>query len=441
MKYLNKILTAMAISAGFLAVSCEDQPDAFVPTEGVPSVDFIRYADRDVVIDAAYMQEIVCIVGQNLRSINQLWFNDQQAVLNTSFMTDNTLVASVPKELPKVQTDKIYMITAAQDTVTYDFKVLLPAPQLKSMSCEYQPQGEEVTVYGNYFKEPMTIEFSNAVTVTSFKSVSMTEATFTIPDDAAPGKIKITTESGIAQSPFEYFDNRGMLFDFDDDGDAALVTNDDNCWHKRVFYTEGGIDGRYLQLGDGTSTITNESWSDGLYAFEYWCGSWDTPQNITSGRGPALFNLVDFTDYATMALKFEMFIPSSNPWMACAMQIAFQPISQVTVSGYEVAGYDKVGKPNAHAFNNEENNLGSWARAMYRPWEATGSYDTDDKWVTVTIPISDFTYNKDGGAATMKMSSADDFASLTMFVLGGGVSGSECAPIIKIDNIRAVPVK
>ena len=124
MKYLNRILTAMAISVGFLAVSCEDQPDAFVPTEGVPSVDFIRYADKDVVIDAAFMQEVICIVGQNLRSINQLWFNDQQAVLNTSFMTENTLVVSVPRELPKVQTDKIYMITAAKDTVTYDFKVM-----------------------------------------------------------------------------------------------------------------------------------------------------------------------------------------------------------------------------------------------------------------------------------------------------------------------------
>lgn len=43
----------MAVSVGFLAVSCEDQPDAFAPTDGVPTVNFIRYADKDVVINAA----------------------------------------------------------------------------------------------------------------------------------------------------------------------------------------------------------------------------------------------------------------------------------------------------------------------------------------------------------------------------------------------------
>ena len=61
--------------------------------------------------------------------------------------------------------------------------------------------------------------------------------------------------------------------------------------------------------------------------------------------------------------------------------------------------------------------------------------------MTVTVPISEFTYNKDGGAATMSMGSYKDFASLTMFVLGGGVAGTKCTPIIKIDNIRAVPAK
>ena len=61
--------------------------------------------------------------------------------------------------------------------------------------------------------------------------------------------------------------------------------------------------------------------------------------------------------------------------------------------------------------------------------------------MTVTVPMSDFTYNKDGAGATKQFSSEHDFASLTMFVVGGGVAGKECAPVIKIDNIRAVPAK
>ena len=61
--------------------------------------------------------------------------------------------------------------------------------------------------------------------------------------------------------------------------------------------------------------------------------------------------------------------------------------------------------------------------------------------MTVTVPVSEFTFNKDGNGATQQLSSELDFASLTMFVVGGGVAGKECAPVIKIDNIRAVPVK
>lgn len=442
-RYIKNIMLFAAAALAF--ASCEDYPDAFELADGVPTVNYVRYADRDVLIEQAYMGEIVCFVGENLCSVRELFFNDQKAVLNTSFITDNTLIAAVPGNLPAVKTDKVYMITKAQDTVAVDFKVMLPAPQLKSMSCEYQQPGTDVTIYGNYFAEPMTVTFEdgNGSVVTSFKSISMTEATFTIPADAKPGKVRVETESGLARSPFEYFDTRGMLFDFDDDGDAALVTNDENNWHDCKFGTEGGLDGRYVQFGDGTTVLEDVSWLDGLYVFEYWCGSWDTPQNITSGMGPALYNLVDFTEFSSMVLKFEMCIPAETPWMACAMQIAFQPITQVTVSGNPVDGYDTVGAANAHIFNNEDEKgvFGNWARAMYRPWEATGSYDTGGKWVTVTVPISEFTYNKDGGAATMSMSSYKDFASLTMFVLGGGVAGTKCTPIIKIDNIRAVPAK
>jgi hypothetical protein len=113
----------------------------------------------------------------------------------------------------------------------------------------------------------------------------------------------------------------------------------------------------------------------------------------------------------------------------------------VTISGNPIDGFDAVAGANAYAFNGEQNDLGNWSRALYRPWEASGEYHTDGKWITVTIPMSEFSFNKDGGPATMPISSPNDFASLTMFVLGGGVTGAECCPIIKIDNIRAVPSK
>ena len=130
-KYIINIMLLAAVALGFS--SCEDYPDAFELADGVPTVHYVRYADRDVLIEQAFMGEVVCFVGENLCSVHQLYFNDQKAVLNTSFMTENTLVAAVPGNLPKEKTDKVYMITKAQDTVVVDFKVMMPAPVLTSM--------------------------------------------------------------------------------------------------------------------------------------------------------------------------------------------------------------------------------------------------------------------------------------------------------------------
>ena len=119
MKHIDRIFTAIAISAGLLAVSCEDQPDAFKLADGVPQLHYIRPVDvasADSLLTEAYMESQICLVGENLRSIQELLFNDQKAVLNTSFMTDNTLIVSVPKNIPNVVSDKIYMVTPRKDT-------------------------------------------------------------------------------------------------------------------------------------------------------------------------------------------------------------------------------------------------------------------------------------------------------------------------------------
>ncbi len=146
-----------------------------------------------------------------------------------------------------------------------------------------------------------------------------------------------------------------------------------------------------------------------------------------------------------MALKFEMNIPSGNAWAAGAMQICFQPIDQVTLSGNAVTGYKTVGTANHAAFDGSGDastkwGVGDWGRAFYRPWMSAGEYHTDGKWVTVTVPLSDLTLDKDGKPASIGPTKATDFASLTLFLMGGG-TGKECTPLLRIDNIRVVPNK
>lgn len=429
MKYLNKILAALTISAGFLAVSCEDQPDAFVPTEGVPSVDFIRYADRDIVITQAFMQEAVCLVGNNLRSINQLWFNDQEAVLNTSYITENTLVVSVPKTKATVRTDKIYMITAAKDTVTYDFVVLAPAPVVKAMSNEFAKEGEEVTITGQYFISPITIEFQGAVIEEADMQLSETAVTFKIPAGTQPGVVKVTTASGTTKAPFQYRDPRGLITNFD--GGTDIVPQGWNF--KGEYKSEGGVDGNYVELKSANVLDESGAWNED-YKIDFWCGNWNgDPMSVTSGPGTPICYVVDFTDFKNMALKFEICIPKSNPWSSGAMQLIFTNSKNAANDSWQNNTF-------VHSSASDPAGL-DLCRGLWRPWESTGEFHTDDKWITVTVPFSEFIYNSDGTPGLVPLEKPEDFASFVIWAWSGGVNGKECNPIFRIDNIRAVPVK
>lgn len=423
MKYIKSLALVPVIAFGM--ASCQDQPDAFRQADGVPVLHYVRYADRDVIIDQAYMSEVVCLVGDNLRSINQLWFNDQKAILNTSYMTDHTLLVSVPKEMAVVETNKMYMITTKNDTVKYDFKVLPPAPVIKSMSNEWAAPNTVASIYGDYFisteDQPIVVEFPNGE-VTDFKKVSKTELQFTIPETAVEGKIKVTSLSGTAVSTFHYRDTRGLITNFD--GATDVVPQG---WNIKVQYkTEGGVDGQYVELGP--STLDEEAgWNEEL-KLPFWCGNWNgNPMGITSGPGIPICNFIDMKNFSKMAFKMELCIPKENPWSSGAMQIVFTNAERCANDSWQNNDYIKPEK--------------GLCRGLYIPWKDSGSFDTNGEWITVTVPISEFVYNADGTMGTVPLQSPEDFASLIIWPWSGGVTGTECTPVFRYDNIRVVPNK
>ncbi|MGI6243772.1 MAG: glycan-binding surface protein [Prevotella sp.] len=442
MKTLNIKWTCMiAIAAVSVALSsCKDEPDKYEPTGGSPTVYYIRPVDvssRDSLLVSAPMETSICLVGDNLRSIKALVFNDQKAVLNTSYMTDNTLIVSVPKTIPTVVSDKMYIITTGNDTIPYDFKVIVPAPTILAMSNEWADAGQEVTITGDFFLDydnfPLEITVGNNYKVprSAITAISKTRITMTMPEDMPEHeKITISSKYGSTKAPFEYRDNRGMLFDFDTPYDGTNVLGN-HGWHARPIQSdETSLSGNYLLLGD-TKMDAEGSWNDGNFSFEYWAGTW----NMTfDGDGPKLNDVADFSNWEEKSLKFEMLVPSANPWRAAPMQLIFAGTDKVTIFN-----------GNNTFFHAED----GWGRALYMPWHNDDtSYDTGDEWVTVTIPFTDFNKDWDGNAAKKKFTTVDDFASLTIFVVTGSYSdktviptGVECHPIIKIDNIRVVPNK
>ena len=454
-KNINGALFAMAlVAAGAGFTSCEDEPDKYEVAGGTPTIDYVRPVDvasKDSLLTAASLDNTICIVGRNLRSVTKINFNDQKAVLNTSYMTDNTIIVTVPKTIPNKVSDKIYFITSKQDTVTYDFKTVVPAPIISSMSNEWADAGEEVTIKGDYFLDydnsHLNIKVGENYTIPyEDLKISQNSIKFNMPEDMPKHEpIYITTINGTTKAGFRYMDNRGMLFDFDTPWKEGGDVLGNNGWHNRTITSDGtSLSGNYMVLGE-TAMGADGGWNDGNFSFEYWPGSWQDPETYSSR--PRIQDLADFSDWENMSLKFEMCIPKDNSWSAAPMQIYFGSVSQVSNGAAGVK--DIYGNVLAGANNTFFHEQGKLARALYMPWQNTEDklYNTEDKWVTVTIPLANFVYDYDGNKG-LSYSGVNDFSAFNIFVVKGAYNdasvlptGVDCNPIIKIDNIRVVPNK
>lgn len=435
-RYINWFFVAALAMMGCLMTACEDQPDKYEIADGVPTLKYVRSPlpeEADSLLVGAYLGNTVCLVGDNLRSIYELYFNDQKATLNTSYMTDHTILVDIPKNIPEEVTNKIYMVTKSGAKVDFDFNVMVPAPVVSSMSCEYAPAGSEAVLYGDYFVDdpnvPLTISMPGDITVEGeqITSITKTAIKFIVPEGAMQGNIRVKSIYGTGQSVFQYKDTRNILFDWDGKYEGALAAgnswNGDNEKKGQILPSVPSVDNNYMVLG--TTFLSGGQWdTPPEYTMMYW-----PDLNATEGCVP-LYDLPQFKkmleDYTIeeLALKFEVYVPTSNPWMAEGMQIMFTSLDEASIQ-----------KHNNDYFYQTETPRGVWV-----PWEETGSYDTGDQWVTVTLKMSEFNKQLSGVVSETELTK-EKLAGLSIFLRGGGVDGKECEPIICIDNIRVVPVE
>lgn len=425
-------------------VSCEDEPDKYEHTDGYPSVTYVRStapSASDSLLSGAYLSNTVCIIGENLRSIHELYFNDQKAVLNTSLITDNALIVDIPSKIPDTVTDKMYMINWSGDTVSYPFKSLVPAPKASTMSCEWAPAGSTATIYGDYFVNDPSFQMTISDAYGHFaqiETLTQNEITFTVPADWEPGYLTLTSIYGKARSKFRYKDDLNILFDFDGSHGGQPGGNG---WHSAKTYddlsAEGlaeivPIDGKFMAfIGD---TYGEDGWtgiSEDNSGMEYWTDF--TEANPRLSQKPDFADMLARYDWQDLQVKFEMCVPAARPWKSTALRMMFTSIDVVSSNNanneyrYESGSWEGVGYP----------------RCTYQPYadlkDSNYNFNTADEWITVTIPLSSFRFKRRGEAMT-ELYSNDSFDGLTM-CMEGGDAGAECSPVICFDNIRVVPIE
>lgn len=428
-RYINWFFAVVAVVIGFSISACEDEPDKYEVAGGLPTVQYVRLPSPEVadsLLTGAYMANTVCLVGDNLRSICELFFNDQKAVLNTSYITDHTLIVDVPKNIPATVTDKIYMVTQSKDTVDFDFKVLVPNPVVNTMSCEYAKPGTEVTIYGDYMindpNVPLTITMAGNVEVKEITNISKTAVSFILPDDAPEGYINVKSIYGVGRSKFQYKDKRNILFDWDGSRGGMAIGHG---WRNGVVQSSNpeGIDGSYLYFGGiAMAGGAGATWAEDQFSFNYWPDPANGYKELSSL--PEFSEMLEKYGVANLQMKFEIYVPKSNPWKSSALQAIFTSNANVTSATGNNGYFSDAALP----------------RGLWMPWKDSGSYDTNDRWVTVTMKLADFDKTYDGKKCDNSLNK-EFFTGLSFFIWNGGVEGTDCNPVICIDNIRVVPVE
>ena len=398
------ILILATLLTGLLFPACEDD-DTTGSSDAVPHIRYVRVTDpekSDSLLTHAFMGNTVALIGENLDKVVEVWFNDQSAILNTSFITNTSIIVTIPDNIPETVTSEIRLVTSSNVEATHPFGIDVPAPFVSSMLCEYVPDGEDAVIRGNFFLDdpniPLQVFFPGNLEA-EVKSISLTEIVATVPEGSAVGPITVKSLYGATRSSFYFRDDRNIILNFDDLTAAG-------GWRTGQIGSSdpAPIDGNYVRFEGDMPADASSKWDEDSFSFDLW--------NQANGRPEKPYYTGDLS---SAVIKFECYVV--EPWKSAALQMIFTPYSTTGTNSY----------------------LGdaSVPRGLWMPWSASGSYQTEG-WTTASIPLANFKFTPDGQTSVNSLTT-EMLNGLTFFVWSGGLVGEDCTIHICIDNIRVVP--
>ena len=392
------LIAFLLLALGFLATSCK-KDDTGPEDIGNPRVLYIRSTapeQADSLLTGAFMGSLIAIVGEDLDHTVEIWFNDQQASLNPTYVTNRTILVNVPSSVPTEVTNQIRFVFSNDEEMLYEFFVNVPAPVLYSIKSEYVEDGDIAVLHGDFFFEPTTVEFTGGKEA-EIVSLDKTELQVRVPEGAEMGEITVATNFGKAVSGFLFRDDRNVVVNFDDKRHRS--------WNSPIADVAAG-EGRVPPCS-GNYTYFE---MDGVGAWQ-WVNELNmmyVAEDGETGRG----NIPIFPGGATVndwGVRFEINVPVE--WREIPLEIFFAPFGADHGRDIPVP------------------------LARWRPWEETGVYQTDG-WVTVTVPLTEFSEDKDGNPA--ELDDLSQFTNLTIMYFGAADNSNDI--YIAIDNVRVVRI-
>lgn len=189
LKTLLGVLTVFAIT--LFASSCSD--DDAAGSGGQPVIESVSLAQNDSLVEQGYANNMYIVRGKGFTGTQKIYFNETDTYFNPVFVTDNVILVTIDRDTPYADTvDELKVVTSG-GTAVYSFVVAPPAPEVLSFNPVNAAAGEEITIYGSYFLDPVvTVGGVEAQIVSS----TLTEIVAIMPADSNLKYLTVTTISG-----------------------------------------------------------------------------------------------------------------------------------------------------------------------------------------------------------------------------------------------------
>jgi hypothetical protein len=385
MKSSNKILLIilMLIGVTSMFISCKKSADT-----ATPSISYVRVTkpeSSDSLLIGAGQGQLIAIVGNNLQGAQQVWFNDQQARLTPTYITNTSILVSVPTQIPNTVSNKLKIVFSNGYELLYNFQVQISKPVVTSMLSEFVNEGDVATINGNYFYAPLTVTFTGGVTG-KIVALKDQQVQVQVPAGAQPGPITIKTNFGEVTSTFWFRDNRNIIID----GDHFVNGAPEGWW------------GTYLITTPDASKGDPAKINGNYYRFKKQVKSyvWDAPEVAGGPASSMPDHLKSIPDDAILNpanyyVKFE--INTLKPYTSNTIRF-------------------NIG------LTSEDNNAYVWQPP----------YDSKGQWNTITIPYEDMV----AAYATKPTISSVGYWTRILVFGPGDLDADIC-----FDNLRIVPKK
>ena len=192
-KYMLSFFMAAALFL-FVFSSCDNDNDMPSGSANLTITSVVKAEPGELIpVTAGDPKNYYIIRGTGLLFVEKIYFNDFDTYFNPVLVTDTEIVVLIDEKTPYANSSNKLKVVTKRGTVVYDFITKPPTPKFDSFNSINAAPGEIVTVYGDYFLNPLVKVGIEDVPVISS---SLTEIKFEMPANATDKYVTVTNISG-----------------------------------------------------------------------------------------------------------------------------------------------------------------------------------------------------------------------------------------------------